>query len=143
MDAGKLDKRITIKKWNEMASMAGGITQSFNQDIEVWAKLEPVGNAIFFGTKQAAEDITHRVFVRRSTAVNERKVTAEHVVEHRDLRYRVKRASDLKGEGDFVLLDLELLGEFYVPMNTLLINGAGDRLLINSADDHLMVIEGN
>lgn len=107
---GDLRRRAAIKRWQDMPAMGTGITQSDTLIATVWAMVEPVGSAIFFGTKQVGEDVTHRIIIRRSTTLNEKLITGEHVVESDGLRYRVKRASDLNDARRFVMLEVEALG---------------------------------
>lgn len=109
--AGELNRRVVIKRWQDMPAMSGSITVSDTLVATVWAKIEPVGNAIFFGTKQVGEDVTDRIYIRRTSALTERTITGEHVCESGGLRYRVRRASALNGEKKFVLLDVECLGD--------------------------------
>lgn len=108
---GELNRRVAIKRWQDMPATSGSITVSDTLVATVWAKIEPVGNAIFFGTKQVGEDVTDRIYIRRTSALTERTITGEHVCESGGLRYRVRRASALNGEKKFVLLDVECLGD--------------------------------
>ena len=108
---GELDRRVAIKRWQDMPAMSGAITVSDTLVATVWAKIEPVGNAIFFGTRQVGEGVTDRIYIRRTAALTERTITAEHVCESGGLRYRVKRASALNGEKAWLLLEVECLGD--------------------------------
>ena len=108
--AGELNRRITIKKHQDMPAMGGGITETFDAGTDAWAKQEPVGNAIFFGTKQVEETVTDRFTIRRTSVLTERTITGEHVVEGGGARYRVKRATALNGGNRFVVIETELLG---------------------------------
>lgn len=110
-NTGDFDCLVQIKKWHDGASMAGGITQTFDQAMESWASIIAVGGAIYFGTKQVGENVTHRMFMHCTDTINDRSVTAEHVVEYDNQRYRVKRASNLNGRRVFVMLEVELLGD--------------------------------
>lgn len=109
--AGELDRRVTIKRWQDMPALSGSITVSDTLVAAVWAKIEPVGNAIFYGTRQVGEDVTDRIYIRRTAALTERTITGEHVCESGGRRYRVRRASALNGEKKFVLLEVECLGD--------------------------------
>ena len=108
--SGELNRRVAIKRWQDMPALSGSITVSDTLVATVWGKIEPVGNAIFFGTKQVGEDVTDRIYIRRTSALTERTITGEHVCESSGLRYRVRRASALNGEKKFVLLEVECLG---------------------------------
>jgi len=108
--AGELNRRILIKKRQDMPAMGGGISQTYDAGVQMWAKHVPVGTAIFFGTKQVGEDLTDRFIVRRTSTLNEKTITGEHVVEWDGQRYRVKRASDLEDARTFIMLETENLG---------------------------------
>lgn len=108
--AGELNRRIAIKGWQDMPAMGGGITQTFDAGVSAWAKRDPLGNAIFFGTKQIEESVTDRFIVRRTSQITERTVTGEHVIECEGQRFRVKRASAMNGGRTFVVIETELLG---------------------------------
>jgi len=108
--AGELDRRIAIRTQVDMPAMGAAITQSFTTLATVWAKHQPVGSAIFFGTKQVGEDVTDRFIVRRNTTVNEQTVSANHVIEFAGNRYRVRRASDLEGARQYTMIETECLG---------------------------------
>lgn len=108
--AGELDRRIIIKEQSDIPAMGAAITQNFTTVATVWAKHQPVGSAIFFGTKQIGEDVTDRFIVRRNTTINEQTVTANHVIEFSGNRYRVRRASDLEGARQYTMIEAEGLG---------------------------------
>jgi len=108
--SGDLSRRVTLRKWQDVAAAGFGIDATFDAGATVWASVEPVGSAIFWGTQQIDNGVTHRVTVRRTSAINEITITGEHVAEHDGQRFRVKRASDLNGERRFLVLEVEALG---------------------------------
>lgn len=108
--AGELNQRIAIKAQADQPAMGAAITQNYTLLSNAWAKHLPVGAAIFFGTKQVGEGVTDRFIVRRNDLVNEQTVTANHVIECRGTRYRVRRASDLEGARQFTMIEAECLG---------------------------------
>jgi len=115
MDAGKLNRRVTLRKQSDIPAMGAAITQTFDAGKEVWANVEPVGNAIFHGTKQVGEHVTHRIIVRyQPGVVTDMTITGDHVIDQvissETIRYRVRRASDLHDDRTFVLIEAECLG---------------------------------
>jgi SPP1 family predicted phage head-tail adaptor len=108
--AGELNRRIVIKAQADIPAMGAAITQNFTTLATVWAKHQPVGAAVFFGTKQVGENVTDRFIVRRNSTVNEQKVTGDHVIDFAGSRYRVKRASDLEGARQYTMIEAECLG---------------------------------
>lgn len=109
-NTGEMNRRITIKEHQDMPAMGGGLTQSYPELGKAWAKIEPVGTAIYTGTQQTGEAVTHRIMFRRRTGLTERDVTSAHVVEYAGYRYRVKRATNMNDADNFVALDVEELG---------------------------------
>jgi head-tail adaptor len=111
MRIGTLTRRVVIRRWQDMPDAGFGIEQEFDPGIPAWASIVPVGATIFYGAKQTGEGVTHRVTIRRRPGLTETEITGEHVVDAEGLRYRVRRASAWQGEGEAVLLDVELLGK--------------------------------
>ena len=110
-DIGELDSLVKIRRWTDTASTSGfGIAQSFDAGLDAWARIEPAGSALFYGTEQITPGMTHRLATWRTSAVNALAITGQHVVEHQGMRYRVRRVTDINGRTDFVLIDLEQLG---------------------------------
>lgn len=108
--AGELNRRVAIKRWQDMPAMGGGISVADTLVATVWAKIEPVGGALYFGARQVGEDVTDRIFMRRNAVINERSVTGEHVCECDGQRYRVRRASAVNGGKVWLMLEVECLG---------------------------------
>ena len=113
--AGDLNRRITIKKQSGMPAMGAAITQNYTLVKPLWAKIQPVGAAIYFNGRQVGEGVTHRVFVRRCKGVvTEQLIDDTHVIdqviESVTYRYRVRRASDLADNREFIMFECESLG---------------------------------
>ncbi|MFC4431419.1 head-tail adaptor protein [Cupriavidus respiraculi] len=111
LQAGKLNRRVLIRRWQDQPDTGFAIEQEFGPGIPAWASIVPVGAAIFYGAKQTGEGVTHRVTIRRRPGLTETEITGEHVVDAEGLRYRVRRASAWQGEREAVLLDVELLAK--------------------------------
>jgi hypothetical protein len=107
---GELNTTVRVREWQDMPAIGGGIDQTFAAGTKAWAKLVPVGAALFYGTAQIEAGVTHRMTTWRTTALNERTVTAAHVVESEGMRYRVRRATPMDQERQFLLVDLTELG---------------------------------
>lgn len=106
---GEMDKLVTIKAWEDVPS-GFALVQQFDAAQQAWAGLTPVGGALFYGTQQVGEEVTHRLVTWRTPTIHATAVTARHVVEHDGQRYRVRRTTDMNGERAFVIVDLEHLG---------------------------------
>ena len=110
--AGSLDRRILIRKRSDMPTMGSTLTENYTAGVPAWAKLTPVGNALFFGTQQIGENVTHSFVVRRrdEDGVSAYEITGDYVIDCEGYRYRVKRCDDLQGERHTLLIQCELLG---------------------------------
>jgi hypothetical protein len=106
---GEMDKLVVLKAWEDMPS-GFTLAQQYDDAQQAWASLVPAGSALFFGSVQVENAVTHQLITWRSGTVNAGAIGARHVVEHAGIRYRVKRASDMNGERAFVVIDLEQLG---------------------------------
>lgn len=110
---GELDKFVRIRAWQDEADGGTGIEQTYDAGVEAWARIEPTGAALFYGTQQVEAGVTHRLATWRTSQLNADVIGGGHVVDHGGvggLRYRVRRAMDINGQRAFVLLDLEQLG---------------------------------
>lgn len=107
---GELNKRVQIRKWQDVPDVDEGIEQTYNAGVPAWARIDPVGSALFYGLQQVETTVTHRLAAWRTPQINADVIGGSHVVDHAGMRYRVRRATDLNGGGVFVLLDLEQLG---------------------------------
>lgn len=112
MYAGHLNRRVVIKEWSESPDLGFSTEASFNELAAVWAKVEPVGAAIYQSSVQIDKAVTHRFIVRRQVnKVEAHAITNKHVVEYNNWRYRVKRAAELADEREFIVIETEELGE--------------------------------
>lgn len=107
---GNMNAPVLVREWQDVPAIGGGIDQTFDAGHRVWASLVPVGAALFYGTAQIEAGVTHRMVTWRSARTNERTVTAAHVVECEGTRYRVRRATAMDQERQFILVDLTELG---------------------------------
>ncbi|WP_295379562.1 head-tail adaptor protein [uncultured Pseudacidovorax sp.] len=108
---GELTMRVRIRPWQDEPDDGTSIDPVYGEGFEVWARLKPVGAMLYYGTAQVQAGITHRLVTWRTARVNAQAITAAFVVEHRGLRYRVKRATEVDESTEvWVLLDLEQLG---------------------------------
>lgn len=107
---GELDRKIQVREWQESPGLGSAVDQVFDPGLPAWARLVPVGAALFYGTAQVEANVTHRAATWRTSQLNELTVTAAHVVDCDGVRYRVKRATSLDAERRFLLIDLEQLG---------------------------------
>lgn len=103
--AGELRNLITLKSWQDAPNASAGLDKNYTAPVKAWAKIEPVGAAIYHGTQQTDNAITHRFYIRFITGI-----TVDQVIEHSGIRYRIKRASDLMFRQQFLVIEAEELG---------------------------------
>jgi hypothetical protein len=108
-DIGELDKRVLVRKWQDEAGPNEGIDQTYDAGIPAWVRIEPTGSALFYGLQQVEPGVTHRLATWRTSQLNADLIGGSHVVDTSTMRYRVRRATDINGQRDFLLLDLEQL----------------------------------
>ncbi len=109
-DIGELDRLVKVRKWTDAANAAFAINQTFDAGQDAWARIDPAGTALFYGTQQIEPGMTHRLATWRTSTINALLITRDHVVEHEGMRYRVRRVTDLAGRKEFCIMDLEQLG---------------------------------
>ena len=62
---GELDTRVTLRHRDDRPDMStADLASSFPVQKKTWAKLEPVGSALYSGSVQADNILTHRITIR-------------------------------------------------------------------------------
>lgn len=103
--AGDLNRRVTLRRRSDSPANNGGLASQFSEEKKRWARIEPVGTAIYNGSVQADSKITHRITLRYLGVL-----PVDFEVVHGDVIYRVRRATDLNGSHKFTTLEVEELG---------------------------------
>jgi SPP1 family predicted phage head-tail adaptor len=103
--AGELDRRITVRLRADIPAEDQGLDSLFSDQKKRWAKIEPVGTAVYANGVQTDVKITHRVTFYYLKGMSE-----SHEVVHGDTIYRVRRVADMNGNRRFTLLEVEELG---------------------------------
>lgn len=104
---GELNRRITIKDWQDVPNAAAGIDQNFTAPLSACAKHEPVGAKLYQESVQLNEVITDRFYIRYRPGF---KVDKNKVIEFDGTRFRIRRGSDLGGMKRFIVIECEALG---------------------------------
>lgn len=122
-DAGELQRRVTLRRWTSEPNVEMGITETYDAGITRWAKLEPVSGAVYWGSKQVGEEMTHRIWLRFGTGTRPEDITQQHVIDYPNgnARYRVLRATNVGDAQRFTMLEVKLLGE----LTTITANASG------------------
>lgn len=103
--AGELDRRITVRLRTDIPALNQGLDSLFTDQKKRWAKIEPVGTAVYANGVQIDMKITHRVTFYYLKGMSE-----SHEVVHGATIYRVRRVADMNGKRRFTLLEVEELG---------------------------------
>jgi len=103
--AGELTRRITLRLRADIPASDQGLESLFTDQKRRWAKIEPVGTAVYANGVQTDVKITHRVILYYLKGMSE-----SHEVVHGDTIYRVSRVADMNGNSRFTLLEVEELG---------------------------------
>lgn len=103
--AGELNKHITLRRRDDIPADDMGLDSLFSELNPRWARIEPVGSAVYTDSAQTDDKITHRVTLRFRKGI-----TSAYEVTHQNTLYRVKRGFDMNGRGRFVVLEVEELG---------------------------------
>ncbi|AMW34287.1 phage head closure protein [Haematospirillum jordaniae] len=106
-DIGDLNQRIALLSWQDCPDQETGLLALYRTEAEIWARVEPVGGAVYLGSQQIGQTITHRITMRWREGI-----TAEHVIRHRGRCFRIRRITDLNGWRRFSVLDVEEEGPF-------------------------------
>lgn len=104
--AGELDRRVRVRRRADLPAADMGLDSVFSERKQRWAKIEPVGTAVYADGVQTGNKLTHRITLRYLVGV-----TGDHEVVHGSTLYRISRSADMNGARRFTLLEVEELGE--------------------------------
>jgi len=118
--SGELNRRIGVRRRTDLPSSDMGLSSEFSDLRPRWARIEPVGTAVYAEGVQTEVKLTHRIIFRLLKGITD----SHEVVHIRGLPgspgqyevvqgspvYRVKRSADMNGTGRFTLLEVEELG---------------------------------
>ncbi|MGU7813184.1 phage head closure protein [Burkholderia sp. AW49-1] len=101
---GELNRRVQLRERRDYPYRDAELESEFQQQRSRWAKIEPVGAAVYSGSVQIDEKITHRMYLRYVDGV-----TSDYEVVYREQVFRVKRVGDLNSVRRFTVLEVEEL----------------------------------
>lgn len=111
-DSGELQRRIVIKLWSDVPNGAFGVDQTFDAGITRWAKAEPVHGISIRAGMNTEELPTHLFWVRYGAGTTPAEITAAHVIEWNNHRYRVMDAINFGDLQRFTRITAKDLGAF-------------------------------
>lgn len=102
--AGDLDRRVQLRAPQDKALADFDLERDNGVAVWLWAKVRPVGFAVYAAGVQTENKVTHRVTIRRRPGV----VEGMEVVDGSTV-YRVKRSATLGGSRAWLVLEVEEL----------------------------------
>lgn len=100
----KLNKLVQIRRRTDVPVGDSDLTQEFSETRPRWARIQPVGTAVYAEGQQTDHAITHRIWLRKIKGI-----TTSHEVVHGEALYRILRSADLDGGNAFTILEVEQL----------------------------------
>jgi hypothetical protein len=110
-EVGDLQRRVIIRLWADKVT-GFAITQTADEGLVRWAKLEPVMGVAYWGAKQVGEEITHKIWVRWGPGTRPGDITMQHVVDYPagSRRFRVVRATNSGDAQKFTMIECKDIG---------------------------------
>ncbi|RFB73826.1 MULTISPECIES: phage head closure protein [unclassified Herbaspirillum] len=99
---GELNRRVELRERVDQAVADSDVEATFPQQRFRWAKIEPVGSAVYAASVQIDKKVTHRITVRYLDGI-----TDAFEIVYRTQVFAVKRVSDLNGARRFTVLEVE------------------------------------
>lgn len=62
--AGRLDKRVTVRRCVDSAQGAFGIVRSHDDELHCWARVDNVRPGVYHGSVQSGDTVTHEITLR-------------------------------------------------------------------------------
>jgi len=101
---GDLNRRITLRKRQDVPVGAFGMSASYSGEVALWAKVEIMASSVPQDGQQLAEVATHRFWVRYRTDV-----TVDHEIVYQGKTHRVMRVTDWEDRRRFTIIEAKEL----------------------------------
>jgi SPP1 family predicted phage head-tail adaptor len=88
MAPGELNRRLELREPVETPDGVGGVMRTYTFVAQLWAKVEPVSARRVFVADAAIAPITHRIIVRRRSALTTRHCLADGTTIYRIVTIR-------------------------------------------------------
>lgn len=102
----ELKTRVLIRHRQDFPIDAALLAPEYTKERYRWAKILPVGTAVYSESKQLDSKITHRIWLRHIEGV-----TTDSEIVARGRVYRVERSAPVHGEQVFTVIEAEELGD--------------------------------
>lgn len=101
MDAGELDRRVTLQRLTEIDDGYGTVASGWTTLATVWAKLMPILGAEKMAAMENAGSARRKFKIRRSLDVSG--LTAKDRLVYRDVNHDIADVSEM--DRDFLIID--------------------------------------
>lgn len=108
--AGDLNRRILIRRVDEIPNASFGVDVVPDAGIARWAKVEPIHGLALRAGMQTGEAPTHLFFVRCGAGTRVADITLNHVIDWQGRRYRVIDCINVEDANEFTRITAKDLG---------------------------------
>lgn len=98
---GDLNKQVTVRKRQDLATSDNQTSSSFPVMKTRWANIKPVNSSLYLLGVQTDSKITHRITLRYMPEID-----SDYEITHKDTVYRVVRQINLEGSNRFTAIDV-------------------------------------
>lgn len=117
MDIGRMDKRVTFFRREEVADGLGQCRQGMTEVCTVWAAIAPVRGGEYYEAQKLREELTWKIYVRFLPGI-----TADMAIRYKDRMFQIKSVIDV----NFRQRTLEIMCTEYVGKEGGGIGGSAD-----------------
>lgn len=102
--AGELNRRILLRKRSDFPIDDAGIDSAFSDQKPRWAKITPIGTAVYTAGVQTDSKVTHQITLRYLPGLDD-----SYEVVRGATVYRIRRLTAMNGGTRFTVLEAEEL----------------------------------
>ena len=108
-EIGELSTQVTLRLRSDVTGHANAdLAAVFPVQKKIWAKIEPVGSALYAGSVQVDNALTHRITIRYRDGITRDWEVVVEAGKSASL-FRIRRSSHLGGKRRFTVLEVEAL----------------------------------
>jgi len=108
--AEELNRSVRLRVWSDVPNAAFGLDQTFDVGRKLFAKVDPIYGLSIRAGAQTGEVPTHLFWIRYGTGTRPQDITASHVFEWQNRRYRVIDAINVGDMQRFTQVSVKDLG---------------------------------
>lgn len=108
--SGDMQRRVLLRVWSDVPIGTDELQASYTDQLNLWAKVDPVHGLAIRAGAQTGEVPTHLFWLRYGPGTRPEDITASHVIEWQNRRYRVLDALDANNAQRFTRVSAKDLG---------------------------------